>query len=54
MEAKDFIKILKQHRADLTTQQIKTLRGQAIKDSPAAAFKGLQKILERTRRHDSG
>lgn len=44
-ETETFIKMLPNY--GLTTQQIKTLRGQAIKGDLKAAQKGLQTILDR-------
>lgn len=49
MTASEFIKILAQHRGELTKAQIKTLRGQAIKGDVKEAMKGLRTIQERTR-----
>lgn len=40
-----FIKSLKE--ADLTRQQIKTLRGQALSGDVSGAIKGLDRILKR-------
>lgn len=40
---------LKAHRADLTTQQYQTLRGQVLAGEDEGALKGLNKILSRER-----
>lgn len=48
MKSKDkFINSLKHYSNLLTRQQLKTLRGQAIKGDVEAAEKGLIKILNR-------
>ena len=45
------IKQLKAHQGELTRQQIRTLKGQALAGNAAGALKGLQKLLERKARH---
>ena len=40
-----FIKTLKSQRSKLTTQQYKTLKGQAVAGDIAGANKGLMKLL---------
>lgn len=45
---------LKAHRAKLTPQQYRTLRGQVLAGDDAGALKGLQKILRRGRVEVSG
>lgn len=45
------IKQLKAHQGELTRQQIRTLKGQALAGDAAGAMKGLQKILERKARN---
>lgn len=42
-----FIKELKSQRKNLTVQQYRTIKGQALKGSVADARKGLQKVLKR-------
>lgn len=39
--------LLRKHRNQLTSQQIKTLKGQALTGDPEGAMRGLQRILER-------
>lgn len=46
-KANRFIIELKKYNNILTKQQIKTLRGQAIKGEIEAAQKGLKKLLKR-------
>ena len=43
----DFFKELKSNRPNLTAQQYKTIKGQAVKDNIADARKGLHKVLKR-------
>ncbi|MGF7146310.1 hypothetical protein HNQ56_004777 [Anaerotaenia torta] len=42
-----FLKHLKKQRVRLTTQQYKTIRGQALAGDVVGANKGLYKLLER-------
>jgi len=45
----EFIEILGNYRGELTRQQIRTLRGQALAGDVKGARKGLVKILERNK-----
>ena len=45
--ANDFIRRLRQHRGRLSRDQLKTLRGQALKGDIDGAVKGLGKMLRR-------
>ena len=47
VNAKCFLKILRQNYRKLTPQQFKTLRGQAVNGDVDGATKGLEKILGR-------
>nr|DAK80633.1 MAG TPA: hypothetical protein [Caudoviricetes sp.] len=47
MDFSKFMILLKQHRKYLTFQQFRTLKGQARAGDVDAAFKGLQKLLQR-------
>ena len=47
MTADDFLKILKGRRGQLTRQQIKTIKGQALKGDIEGAKKGLYRCLRR-------
>ncbi|MFR5595306.1 hypothetical protein [Anaerostipes sp.] len=47
MDFSKFMILLKQHRKHLTFQQFNTLKGQARAGDVDAAFKGLQKLLQR-------
>ena len=40
---------IKKHRTQLTPQQFKTIQGQIIAGEPAAAMKGLWRLIERSR-----
>ena len=42
-----FLKVLKSHRADLTAQQFRTIRGQAIAGDIEGATKGLYGLLNK-------
>lgn len=46
-ETIDFFKELKNNRPNLTIQQYRTIKGQAIKDNVMDAQKGLHKVLKR-------
>ena len=46
-ETIDFFKELKSNRPNLTAQQYKTIKGQAVKGNIADARKGLQKVMKR-------
>lgn len=46
-ETIDFFKELKNNRPNLTIQQYRTIKGQAIKDNVMDARKGLHKVLKR-------
>lgn len=46
-ETIDFFKELKSNRPNLTAQQYKTIKGQAVKGNIAYARKGLQKVMKR-------
>lgn len=46
-ESVDFFKELKNNRPNLTIQQYRTIKGQAVKGNVTDARKGLQKILNR-------
>ena len=43
----DFFKELKSNRPNLTIQQYRTIKGQAVKGNIADARKGLHKVLKR-------
>ena len=43
----DFFKELKSNRPNLTAQQYKTIKGQAVKRNIVDARKGLHKVLKR-------
>lgn len=47
MDFSEFMILLNQHRKYLTFQQFRTLQGQAKAGDVDAAFKGLQKLLQR-------
>lgn len=47
MSVKGFLAVLKQHGGELTRQQMKTLRGQALSGDVDGAYRGLQRILGR-------
>ncbi len=46
-ETIEFFKELKNNRPNLTAQQYKTIKGQAVKGNIADARKGLHKVLKR-------
>ena len=46
-ELTEFMKTLKSNRKDLTAQQYRTIKGQALKGSVCDARKGLYKVLKR-------
>lgn len=46
-ETTDFFKELKNNRPNLTVQQYRTIKGQAVKGNIADARKGLHKVLKR-------
>lgn len=46
-ETIDFFKELKSNRHNLTVQQYRTIKGQAIKGNVMDARKGLHKVLKR-------
>jgi len=46
-ELTEFMKTLKSSRKNLTAQQYKTIKGQALKGNVSDARKGLQKVLKR-------
>ena len=46
-ETIDFFKDLKRNRPNLTAQQYKTIKGQAVKGNIVDARKGLHKVLKR-------
>lgn len=46
-ETIDFFKELKNNRPNLTIQQYRTIKGQAIKGNVMDARKGLHKVLKR-------
>lgn len=46
-QAKRVIELLRRHRADITDQEYRTLKGQALAGDTSGAEKGLQKILTR-------
>ena len=43
----EVMKMLKAHRNELTRQQLRTLKGQALAGDTDGAIKGLKKILQR-------
>lgn len=43
------MKLLKANRGRLTRQQIKTFKGQVLAGDPAAAIKGLNKLLAKNK-----
>lgn len=45
LTARTVIRMIGRHKSDLTSQQAKTLKGQAISGNADAAAKGLYKIL---------
>lgn len=47
MDYRNFMKLLKSYRQQLSFQQFRTLRGQAKTGDIDAAYKGLQKLLRR-------
>lgn len=47
MDYRNFMKLLKSYRQQLSFQQFRTLRGQAKASDIDAAYKGLQKLLRR-------
>ena len=49
-EARNALERLRAYRSALTTQQIKTLRGQILAGDVAGAEKGLRNILNRRKR----
>ena len=42
-----FLKLLKGHRSELTAQQYRTIRGQAISGDIDGAARGLHRVLKR-------
>ncbi len=46
-ETIEFFKELKNNRPNLTVQQYKTIKGQAVKSNVMDARKGLHKVLKR-------
>ena len=46
-ETKKFIKHLKKYRGNISKQQLKTIRGQALSGNLEGAKLGLKKVLER-------
>ena len=46
-ECKDFFEFLEIHKGELTKQQYKTIRGQAIAGNITGAKKGLARLLKR-------
>lgn len=51
-ETKAALALLKQHRASLTPQQTRTIRGQIRAGEISAALSGMNKILKRVKRHE--
>lgn len=47
LRANQFLNTLREHLDEMTRQEFKTLRGQALSGDIAGAEKGLQKILMR-------
>lgn len=47
IKANNFLTALKRHDEDLTQQEYKTLRGQALAGDVEGAIKGLERILSR-------
>lgn len=46
-ELNDFLKILDENRKNLTKQQYRTIKGQAMHGDVADANRGMQKVLKR-------
>ena len=51
-DTKAALALLKQHRASLTPQQTRTIRGQIRAGEIGAALSGMNKILKRVKRHE--
>lgn len=52
MSIDDAMRVLYQHKARLTVQELKTLRGQVQAGDAEAAMRGLDKILRRRKAKD--